>query len=191
MTTRAHLYNGLAALVWYPGAEYLTNARRCRALIATRTLADSSVDGIRYEEVLGHCDAFLAATGAMDVAELEELFTRTFDINPVCSLELGWHLYGETYQRGSFLVSMRETLRALEIPESTELPDHLSHALSAVGRMDEGEARAFVNQYLLPALRKMLEGFASSTNPFEHVLRAVYGLASVQFAPIEGAMHNV
>jgi len=39
----------------------------------------------------------------------------TFDINPACALEVGWHLFGEDYMRGQFLVRMREELSKYEI----------------------------------------------------------------------------
>ena len=32
--------------------------------------------------------------------QIEETFTRTFDVNPACALEVGWHLFGEEYARG-------------------------------------------------------------------------------------------
>ncbi len=43
--------------------------------------------------------------------EVEEAFTRTFDVNPACALEVGWHLFGEEYTAAMFLVRMREELR--------------------------------------------------------------------------------
>ena len=36
--------------------------------------------------------------------QIQELYTRTFDINPVCTLEIGWHIFGEDYARGALLV---------------------------------------------------------------------------------------
>ena len=33
----------------------------------------------------------------MSLEQIQELYTRTFDINPVCTLEIGWHIYGEDY----------------------------------------------------------------------------------------------
>ena len=63
---------------------------------------------------------------------LEEAFTGTFDVNPACALEVGWHLFGEEYARGMFLVRMREELRKYGLAESSELPDHVSHVLAIV-----------------------------------------------------------
>ena len=68
--------------------------------------------------------------------ELEESYTRTFDVNPSCALEIGWHLFGEDYMRGQFLVRMRGELAKYEIPRverttgppSPRLGSHRSHA---------------------------------------------------------------
>ena len=67
--------------------------------------------------------------GPMPLHERQELFIQTFDLSPVCSLEMGWHLFGENYDRGLLLVKMRQLLRLHEIAESTELPDHLTNGL--------------------------------------------------------------
>ncbi len=115
--------------------------------------------------------------------ELEELYTRTFDINPTCTLELGWHLYGEQYERGAFLVQMRDCLRRLGVPESAELPDHLGHALQALGRMSEQEAEAFAEDRLLPALEKMRAGFQDPGNPYTAIITAICTAAIAKFAP--------
>jgi len=109
----------------------------------------------------------------LSTEQLEELYTRTFDINPVCSLEVGWQLFGENYDRGSFLVWMRQQLRRFGLRESAELPDHLTHALALYTRLEGEEARQFASRFLCPAIDKMLAGFAGKNNPYENVLRAI------------------
>lgn len=103
------------------------------------------------------------------ITRLEELFTATFDLNDKRPLEVGWHLYGEEYKRGQFLVKMRGLLREYEVEESTELPDHLSHCLRLLPEMEFADAEAFVQNYLLPALEQILDGF-DSENPYEQVI---------------------
>ncbi|HWQ55728.1 MAG TPA: molecular chaperone TorD family protein [Bryobacteraceae bacterium] len=85
----------------------------------------------------------------------QELYVQTFEFNPACTLELGWHLYGENYERGEFLVRMRGELRRHAIAETTELPDHLTHVLRLIGRMDAGEAARLAGEAVLPALEKI------------------------------------
>jgi nitrate reductase delta subunit len=111
-----------------------------------------------------------------EVWEVEEAFTRTFDVNPACALEVGWHLFGEEYARGMFLVRMREELRKYDLPESTELPDHISHVLAVVAAMPDDEAARFVRACVQPAVEKMRQGLEDKETPYRHVVAC---LASV------------
>ena len=163
------IFDSIARVLSYPGEEYMRNVAQCRNLCAA-----SRFDSIEVgRTVLAKLDGFNTAISGLSAGGLEELYTHTFDINPVSSLEVGWHLYGETYERGAFLVQMRDLLRQCSIEESSELPDHLTHTLLAVGRMCEGEGSMFISSHLLKAIDKMLEGFAGKENPYEHMLTAV------------------
>ena len=106
--------------------------------------------------------------------ELQEKYTQTFDMNPSTCLDIGWHLYGEAYERGSFLVKLRNSLRENNINESTELPDHLTHIFLLMKCLDEDEQREFSREYTIPALKKILDGFEDSDNPYEDAIKYVY-----------------
>lgn len=162
------ILDSIAGVFSYPGEEYRRNVARCRDLCAASRFDSDEVGRI----VLAKLETFHVAIDGFSLGELEELYTRTFDINPVSSLEVGWHLHGETYERGAFLVQMRDLLRRCRIEESSELPDHLTHTLLAVGRMRQEECSAFISSRLLKAIDKMLEGFAGKENPYEHMLAA-------------------
>ena len=100
---------------------------------------------------------------------VEELFTKTFDLNASCCLEIGWHLYGEQYQRGEFLVNMRQTLAEENIPESNELPDHLSHCLRLLPLLESEDEVAFALDYMIPAVEKIAKGMKQE-NPYTCVI---------------------
>ncbi len=118
---------------------------------------------------------------------LQELYTCTFDLSPVCALDLGWHLFGEDYKRGLFLVRMRRELRAHDIPETRELPDHLSHALLLLARMGPAQAEECASVIVAPALERMLKCMPSD-NLFRYLLRAVQQLITLHFpAAVEPA----
>lgn len=101
----------------------------------------------------------------------QELYVQTFEFNPACTLEIGWHLFGENYERGEFLVRMRAELRRYGIPESTELPDHLTYLLALISQMEASEAAELAGQFLLPALGKIREALKDS--PYLAVIAAV------------------
>jgi nitrate reductase delta subunit len=176
------MFDGLASILAYPREDYKSRLITCLEALRTSELPDPD----RRQSAIDHLQQFCDAVMPLSVGELEELYTRTFDINPVSSLEVGWHLYGETYERGAFLVQMRDLLRRYAIEESSELPDHLTHALHALGRMEEEEVREFVPTRLARALDKMLEGFAVNPNPYEHVLQATRILARQSVTAQEG-----
>ena len=101
----------------------------------------------------------------------QELYVQTFEFNPNCTLEIGWHLFGENYERGAFLVKMREELRRHGVPESNELPDHLTHLLALLPWMERRAAAELAGQALLPALAKIRAGLKD--NPYEAVIRQI------------------
>lgn len=117
--------------------------------------------------------------------ELEEAYTRTFDVNPSCALEIGWHLFGEDYMRGQFLVKMRSELAKYEIPESTELPDHLTHVLAVVAMMPDEEAQLFSHACIFPALHKMQTSLDKNESPYRHVIRCLMDVLEQQYGTSE------
>lgn len=164
------LYHAVAILLSYPEEDY---PQRVEAGVRLATP--------ECRELL---EQFADSIQGLGTWELQELFTRTFDMNPVCSLELGWHLFGENYERGLLLVRMREELRRFGIQESTELPDHLTHVLDLLGHMDHETGADFAAACVLPALEKMLDAIRGKENPFESVLLAVQAFLRAQFPEI-------
>ena len=107
--------------------------------------------------------------------QIEELFTSTFDMNKTACLELGWHLFGEDYQRGEFLVKMRGSLEEYQIKESIELPDHISHCLLLLAVLDYEEAVIFATEYIGKALTIILKEF-DKENPYYGLLICLQSL---------------
>ncbi len=121
-------------------------------------------------EALEH---FGAEIKALSLGELQELYTRTFDLSPLCALEVGWRLYGEDYARGSFLAYLRPILIEHSIAERGELPDHLSNVLPAIARLPPDKAEELRLGAAVPAVEQMLQAFAGKSNPYAHILRAI------------------
>ena len=99
-------------------------------------------------------------------AGLEELYTRTFDIQAPCTLDVGYVLFGEDYKRGHFLVKMHELQNQYENDCGTELADHLPNILTLLEKMketDPEQAEDLVKKIVLPALEKMLQRFSADT----------------------------
>lgn len=170
MFTRHQLFDRIATLFAYPPPGYLAAVEDVRAAIRAAG-----------PEVAERIDAFADGLGTMDRAAIEELFTRTFDLNPECSCEVGWHLFGERYDRGSFMVWMRDQLRVHDVPETGELPDHLVHVLRVLGRMDDEEAQRFATEAVTPTLERMVGSVKDPANPFRDLIAAIARWLVVEF----------
>ena len=170
MVDRTPAYALLAGFLDYPDERYLDRVESYAGILDECGEGDGTVARLATD--------FKAAVGPMSIESIQELYTRTFDINPVCTLEVGWHVYGEDYARGEFLVKMKQLLREHNLPESKELPDHLTHVLAILAQLDGEEADFLASRYLLPALAKMLDGFTDEDNPYRKVLEAI--VASVK-----------
>ena len=156
MERKAMLQN-LAYIFSYPQAEYRDRAEKI--LIGCN----------RKPRLTQFWNPFLQFVREKELTEIEETFTSTFDMRPSTCLEVGWHLYGEDYKRGQLLVKMRQTLGKNQIPESVELPDHMSHCLKLLAVLPDDEANILVKEYMKPALLKILKGIEQE-NPYRSAL---------------------
>ena len=106
--------------------------------------------------------------------EAEERYSRQFDLSPVCTLDVGYHLFGEQYERGAFLAGMVGELRSAGVAWHPELPDHLPVLLRLLGRMaDPEDRRLLADMVLLPAVEKILAALGDGSDLWMDVLAAL------------------
>lgn len=158
-----HLYDGVADLLEYPGEDWDARLSRCK-----RQLSAGHPDLV--EDFL----AFRQNVDALSVTALQELYTHTFDLNPTCALEIGYHIFGENYKRGVLLARLRETESPYDLGQDRQLPDYLPVLLRLVARLDDRELRdALIREIMIPAVNKMARALGESENPYGHLLRMV------------------
>ena len=162
VTEKERSLGTIARLLAYP-TEHYVELVELLYLIVQNELPEAAREVSKFGVFAENCNT----------VELEEVYTRTFDVNPACALEIGWHLFGEDYTRGLFLVRMRQELARHEIPESGELPDHLTHVLAVIAAMDEEEAGRFSHACVFPAIHKMLTSLDKNQSPYRHVVRCL------------------
>lgn len=165
-------------LLRYPGDGYIHELRAFVELV--RQLR---------REVTPALLAFVDDSSGRSTEAMQELYTQTFDMTPDCALEVGWHLFGEDYARGAFLVDMRNRLREKGLDEGTELPDHLPTLLALVTRLDGKEADTLVKTALIPAIDRILIGLRKSASPFESTLDAVRAVLATGVWGVREAQH--
>lgn len=160
-TDRRAVLEELAALSEYPTEGWLDRLGKTAARLV--------------ESAPGAASALLVTRGELASStdgELEELYTRTFDMAPDHTLDLGWHVHGETYKRGNLLVELRRLETAHGVDAGGELPDHLGVFLRLLARLDDAEAErlAPTAHKALVAVRRALDAQA---NPLRGVVAAI------------------
>jgi nitrate reductase delta subunit len=128
--------------------------------------------------------AFFEEVARVSPEGMEELYTRTFDLNPVATLEVGWHLWGEQYERGRFLADLRDLQDGLGIDGGSELPDHLTVLLATLACMEDRTALA---AKIAPALQKIAAPLEEQGNPYRHLIAAAAALTTDNGQPATAA----
>ncbi len=144
----------------------------------------------------------LAAAGWQPVAgellartreELQELYTRTFDLEPTCAPYFGHQLFGDdSGRRGALLAALAGIYRREGFAPRDELPDHVAEVLRFLAVARPGAARdELVRDGLLPALRTMIDALDDEANPYREVLVAARVLLVATVAPEADAVAEV
>ena len=117
---------------------------------------------------------FLQATEGLPLSTLQERYTQTFDLNPVCNLEIGYHLFGENYKRGVFLANLRETEAPFLLGQAQQLPDYLPVLLRLLVKLEDAELRGdLIAECLTPALALMTAALQKAGNVYGSLLAAI------------------
>ncbi len=97
------------------------------------------------------------------LSELEEVFTRSFDVQAITTLDIGYILFGDDYKRAELLVNLNREHVEAKVNCGDELPDHLVNILKLLPEMeDKSIVPDLVSKLLQPALRKMIAEFEPS-----------------------------
>lgn len=103
---------------------------------------------------------FTDIVGSISKIELEDLYVRTFEVQSITTLDIGYIVFGDDYKRGELLVNLNKEHQKYGIDCGTELADNLSNILKLLHVLQDEELRDdLVNKIIMPALIKMIEGF--------------------------------
>jgi nitrate reductase assembly molybdenum cofactor insertion protein NarJ len=142
-------YNLLANLFRYPQEGYHEQINECGEML-------QNYYPVAYQKF----SRFLELMNSKSIVEVEELFGKTFHIQAICYLDLGYVLYAEDYKRGEFLVQMKNEQRMANNDCGVELADNLPNALTLLPLLkDEDFLEELVVRMYIPAIEKMLQEF--------------------------------
>lgn len=142
-------YQILASIFYFPGEDYSEKAVDCLHMLQEK-----------YPDVAHHFETFVRFIHDIPASELEKLYIRTFDVQALCCLDVGYVLFGEDYTRGKLLANLNKEHHMAGIDCRGELADRLPNVLRLMPHLEDSELREELVRYILkPALDKMIDEF--------------------------------
>ena len=143
-------YQSLAGLFDYPDALFPERVRRALDVVATHYPA--AADDVKCFDSLLPVD---------DLIAMQELYTRTFDVQAITTLDLGYVLFGDDYKRGELLANLNREHTHKHNDCGSELADHLPNVLRLIPLIEDDELLTeLVQEIVAPAVSQMIQEFS-------------------------------
>lgn len=150
MANRFHLQL-LASLFEYPDADYPDRVRDVKDCLTGR-----------YSDASAELERFIELLPVDDLQKMQELFTRSFDVQAVTTLDIGYVLFGDDYKRGILLANLNREHRHAGIDTGTELADYIPNLLRLMAVIEDEEVlQDLAYAILAPALLEMIGEFST------------------------------
>ena len=184
MRTLAH-YERLATLFDYPERDYPAQVQQVLDLLQDRyPLAAAELS--TFVDALPS-DGAAFSTEALH--EVQEIFTRSFDVQSITTLGVGYVMFGDDYKRGELLVNLNREYRDAGVDCGTELSDHLPSVLRLLALWQDRELVVeFVEEILYPAVEKMIAEFGSKRMEQRNKLYKKHFKTLIDSSPERGTM---
>jgi len=149
-----------AEILDYPRPDLAELSRACEEKVCV-----SAREGLRE---------FRHFVAAIPQEKLEEVYTETFDLGVERCPYVGYHIFGDGYNRSRFLQELKARYRACGFEPGSELPDHLSVMLRFLSTCEEeAEREEILQEAIKPALEKMTAINGGPKSVYDPVLRSL------------------
>lgn len=112
--------------------------------------------------------------GNLPIHKRQEYFMKTFDVQAICYLDLGYVLFGEDYKRAQLLVNLQNEHKEAGVDCGSELGDHLPNVLTLLSKTTNQEFAEELGFIITtPAVRFMLMKFKNASNYYKEILEVL------------------
>jgi len=144
-------YELLAPLFEYPQVDFPEQVANIKDYLVGR-YADAATELGRFADLLP----------VDDLEAMQELFTRSFDVQAATTLDIGYVLFGDDYKRGILLANLNREHRTANIDTGTELADYIPNLLRLRAVIEDEEVLHDLAYAILgPALLEMIGEFST------------------------------
>lgn len=170
MKDLAH-YRLLAEMFRYPSGDLKTYSDKWREIIAG------------YDPELSlKLALFTAHINENPLTFQQEYYIRTFDVQAICFLDIGYVLFGEDYKRGMFLVNIKKEQLKAGNDCGSELPDHLPNILTLIPKMEDADlAEELIYSLLIPAIHELILKFRDTDNLYKGLMEILVTIMETDY----------
>jgi len=125
----------------------------------------------QFPEQTENVSKLLDSFNSMSILKQQEYYLKTFDVQAVCSLDIGYVMFGEDYKRAQLLVNLQSEHKAAGVDCGSELGDHLPNVLTLLSKTNDpdfAEELGFI--ITSQAVRFMITKFKNVDNIYKDML---------------------
>lgn len=142
-------YNLLASLFSYPDEKLRIDFEAVHKLLESKYISASQF----FNE-------FYLFSKSISLFKWQEIYTRTFDVQAITTLDLGYVLFGDDYKRGELLVNLSREHKKFDNDCGSELGDHLPNVLRLLTKLTDDDLKIdLIYLIIKPALHKISAEF--------------------------------
>ncbi len=142
-------YNILAPLFVFPHKDFVEDV--CNA---------QNYLNEAFPEAAAILQPFTDVMSSVSLEEQEDLYLRSFEVQSITTLDIGYVAFGDDYKRGELLVNLNKEHRTYGIDCGNELADNLPNFLRLLYVMTDAELQNdLINKLMVPSLNKIIAGF--------------------------------
>ena len=142
-------YDLLASLFSYPDEKLRIDFEAVHKLLESKYISASKF----FNE-------FYLFSKSISLFKWQEIYTRTFDVQAITTLDLGYVLFGDDYKRGELLVNLSKEHKKFDNDCGSELGDHLPNVLRLLTKLTDDDLKTdLIYLIIKPALHKISAEF--------------------------------
>ncbi len=149
MNPNFKIYELFAETFYYPGEEIRSRINQLYDLLEKN-----------YPDILKAAAEFFEFAKTSSLQKWQEIYTRTFDVQAITTIDLGYVLFGDDYKRGEILVNLSREHKKYNIDCGSELGDHLPNVLRLLTKLTDDDLKTdLIYLIIKPALHKISAEF--------------------------------
>ncbi len=157
----------LANMLEYPQEDFCNKLNELNSQMENLKTKDDSITLLKD---------FIEFSNTHKIEELQELYIKTFEVNPVCSLYASIHLFGEeSFRRSDLMARLKQAYNEYGMVfNEKELPDFIPIILRfTLYLKDEKRLEDFINRCLIKPLSTVIETLKDKSNPYKSLIEYI------------------